>query len=143
MRTQTGTPRRLDRRTGLQLVAWGLLVWAAVAVFLRLFGHVLLYPTRPLVVAGFFVAVVPLMAMVTYPVYRVLGLGAPSRPAAAVVLATPGMVLDVGLVLLAADLVFPTMTSETVVNLGAILLFGYAVVLLTGLVPRRSAWLPE
>lgn len=143
MSTQTRSRRRLDRRTGFQLVAWGLLVWAAVVVFLRLFGHVLLDPARPLIVAGFFLAVVPLMAIVTYPVYRVLGLGASSRPAAAVVMATPGMLLDVGLLLLAADLVFPTMTSKTVVNLGAILLFGYAIVLLTGLVPRRSAWLPE
>lgn len=123
----------LDRATGSRLLLWGVAVWAAVAVFIRLTGHVLLEPGRPLVVVGFFIAVVPLMALVTYPVYRWFGIGAAGRPAAAALMSLPGMFLDV-LLVVGAGRTFPAMTAGAVINFGAILLFGYAVVLLTGFV---------
>lgn len=47
----------------------------------------------------------------------------------------PGMFLDV-LLLLFAETIFPQLSGEAVVNFGAILLFGYAIVLATGFVPR-------
>lgn len=125
----------LDRRIRRLLVAWGLTVWFGVAVLVRLAGHVLLSPANPLLVAGFFGAAVPLMAAVTYPVYRRLGLDARTRPRAAALMSLPGMFLDVGLVLGAAT-AFPRMETAAVANFGAILLFGYAVVLLTGFAPR-------
>lgn len=127
----------LGRRVRRWLVAWGLAVWFGVAVLVRLTGHVLLSPENPVVVIGFFGATVPLMAAVTYPVYRRLELGTRTRPRAAVVMSLPGMVLDVGL-LIGAPVVFPRMATAAVVNFGAILLFGYAVVLLTGFVPRAG-----
>lgn len=125
----------LDTQTTRRLLAWGLTVWAAVAVFIRVAGPVLLDPSTPAVVAAFFVTVVPLMALVTYPVYRWFEVPSAARPAAAAVLSIPGMFLDVVLVL-GADVVFPAMGSGAIINFGAILLFGYAVVLLTGFVPR-------
>lgn len=134
VRTDTPVRRALERRTVGSLLLWGLFVWFCIAVAMRLVGHVLLSPANPEVVAGFFVTVVPLMAMVTYPVYRWLGISHALRPAAAVLLSLPGMFLDVLLVLFARELL-PAMEPDTVVIFGAILLFGYAVVLLTGLVP--------
>lgn len=125
----------LSRATGRWLVLWGLAVWAAVAVFIRLFGHRLLEPTTPLVVLGFFIAVVPLMALVTYPVYHWLEVTYAERPAAAAIMSLPGLVLDALLVAGAAH-VFPSMSPGAAINLGAILLFGYAVVLMTGFLPR-------
>lgn len=125
---------RLPNRTLGWLVAWGLLVWFAVAVTVRLAGHVLLDPSNDLLVAGFFVAVLPLMALVTYPVYWWLGLPRPRRPAAAASMSIPGLVLDT-LLVLNAEWLLPAMSTDAVVNLGAILLFGYAIVLLTGFVP--------
>ena len=117
-----------------KLVAWGLLVWFAVAVFIRLAGHHLLDPGSPLIVAGFLALVVPLMALVTYPIYRRFDLAPAARPTAAALMSLPGMFLDVGLVL-NANRLFPAMTPGMVVNFGAILLFGYAVVLATGFYP--------
>lgn len=125
---------RLPNRTLGWLVAWGLLVWFAVAVTVRLAGHVLLDPSNDLLVAGFFVAVLPLIALVTYPVYWWLGLPRPRRPAAAASMSIPGLVLDT-LLVLNAEWLLPAMSTDAVVNLGAILLFGYAIVLLTGFVP--------
>lgn len=127
----------LDRTTVPRLVVWGLLVWAGVAVFIRLAGHRLLDPGEPVVVIGFFVAVVPLMALVTYPVYRWLGVARPARPAAAAVMSLPGLLLDV-LLVAGARWAFPAMGPGAARNFGAILLFGYAVVLLTGFVPRQG-----
>lgn len=117
-----------------KLFMWGLGVWAAVTVFIRLTGHILLDPNQPFILAGFFVMVIPLMALVTYPIYRILRVERGARPTAAAILSIPGMFLDVGLVL-GADRVFPAMTADMVVRFGAILLFGYAVVLDTGFYP--------
>lgn len=133
-----GTGATLDRPTVRRLAIWGLLVWAAVAAFIRLAGHRLLDPGEPAVVLGFFVAVVPLMALVTYPVYRWLDVAKAARPAAAAIMSLPGLFLDVGLVA-GARWAFPAMGPGAALNFGAILLFGYAVVLLTGFVPRQRA----
>lgn len=127
----------LDRTTGRWLIIWGLTVWLAVAVLIRLAGHVLLAPANPLVVTAFFISVVPLMGSVTYPVYWWLGLSPATRSRAAALMSLPGMFLDVILVLF-AETVFPRMEPGAVINFGAILLFGYAIVLMTGFVPRSS-----
>lgn len=124
------------QRTAGWLIVWGLLVWAAVAVMIRAVGHRLLAPDAPLVVVAFFVVTVPLMAAVTYPVYHRLGIDAASRPRAAAMMSLPGMFLDVFLVAFAGT-ILPNLSTGAVVNFGAILLFGYAVVLLTGIIPRR------
>lgn len=130
--TVQGLP--LERTTITRLLFWGLLVWGAVALSIRLVGHVLLSPDNPLLVVGFFVAVIPLMAVVTYPIYRWLGIAPVDRGTAAALMSLPGMFLDVLLVAF-ADVVFPAMEPGAVINFGAILLFGYAIVLLSGFVP--------
>lgn len=133
--TESTTRQTLERKTISSLGLWGLLVWFAVAILIRLIGHVLLSPRNTLLVVGFFLSVVPLMILVTYPVYRWFGISHTNRGAAAALMSIPGMFLDV-LLILFADTVFPLMEQGAVVNFGAILLFGYAVVLLTGFIPR-------
>lgn len=118
------------------LIGWGLGVWLAVAILIRFLGHVLLAPETPIVVFGFFMAVIPMMALVTYPVYRWFSVAHENRPTAAAMMSIPGLFLDVTLVL-GAETLFPRMSPGAVINFGAILLFGYAIVLLTGFVPRR------
>ena len=126
----------LDRTTSRWLILWGLSVWFAVAILIRLAGHVLLSPTNTLLLTAFFLSVIPLMLSVTYPVYWWLGLSTDAQRSAAALMSIPGMFLDVLLVLF-AETVFPAMATEAVVHFGAILLFGYAIVLLTGFVPLR------
>lgn len=139
----SGDRAQFARATLGWLVGWGLLVWFAVAVTIRLAGHVLLDPGNGLLVAGFFGAVMPLMALVTYPVYWRLSIPSPRRPAAAACMSVPGLLLDTVLVL-NAEWIFPGMSLGAVVNFGALLLFGYAVVLLTGFVaiPRAENRVP-
>jgi hypothetical protein len=110
-----------------------------VAVAARLVGHVLLSPTTPWLVAAVFVSAIPLMAAVTYPVYRRFGIPHELRASAAALMSIPGLFLDV-LLVVSAETVFPAMEQAAVVHFAALLLFGYAIVLLTGFVPTdRSA----
>ena len=127
----------LDQTTSRWLIIWGLSVWFVIAVLIRLAGHVLLSPTNTLLLVGFFLSVIPLMGLVTYPVYWWLGLPPNTRSSAAALMSLPGMFLDVLLVLF-AEMVFPQMATGAVINFGAILLFGYAIVLVTGFVPLRQ-----
>ncbi|WP_394343911.1 DUF5367 family protein [Salinigranum halophilum] len=76
------------------------------------------------------------MISVTYPVYWWFDLSTDARTSAAALMSLPGMFLDVFLVLFAGT-VFPSMATEAVIHFGAVLLFGYAIVLLTGFVPLR------
>ena len=126
----------LDRATSRWLLLWGLSVWFAVTILIRLAGHVLLSPTNTLLLTAFFLSAIPLMLSVTYPVYWWLGLSTDARRSAAALMSLPGMFLDV-LLILFAETVFPLMATEAVIHFGAILLFGYAIVLLTGFVPLR------
>ncbi len=132
--TTSSSSVSLDGTTSRWLILWGLSVWLSIAILLRFTGHVLLSPTNPLLLTGFFLSVIPLMGAVTYPVYWWLGLSVDGQRSAAALMSIPGMFLDVLLVLFAGT-VFPAMATEAVINLGAILLFGYATVLLTGFVP--------
>lgn len=134
--TTTQSPR-LDSPTTTKLVAWGVTVWLAVTLTFRLIGHVVLDPSNTLLLTGFFVAVIPLMAAVTYPVYRYLQLPHAARPTAAAAMSIPGMFLDVVL-LQYASTVFPALETSMVVTYAAVLFFGYAIVLLTGFVPRGT-----
>lgn len=131
----SGAPE-VSRRSNGWLIGWGLVVWAGVFVTIRLVGHRLLAPDAPTVVAAFFVATVPLMAAVTYPVYLRFDIEVSRRPHAAAIMSVPGMLLDVLLVAFAGYLL-PNLSTGAVINFAAILLFGYAVVLLTGFVHRR------
>lgn len=126
----------LNRTTSRWLILWGLSVWFAVAILIRLAGHILLSPTNTLLLTAFFLSVIPLMLSVTYPMYWWLGLSSDAQRGAAALMSIPGMFLDVLLILFAGT-VFPAMATEAVVHFGAILLFGYAIVLLTGFVQLR------
>lgn len=128
------TQRTFKKKTAGSLALWGLCVWFVVAVSARLVGHFLLSPTRPWLVATVFVSAIPLMAIVTYPVYHWFDIPYALRGSAAALMSVPGMFLDVLLVLF-AESVFPAMEQGAVINFGALLLFGYAIVLLTGFVP--------
>lgn len=135
--TDTTTSTLGTDNTVRLLILWGLTVWFAVAVVIRLAGHVLLSPENQFLFLAFFVSVIPLMVAVTYPIYRLFSIPSSSRGTAAALMSIPGMFLDVLLVLY-ADIVFPRMGPMAVINFAAILLFGYAIVLLTGFLPQKS-----
>lgn len=133
-KTSTRSGVAVENSDAAFFVLWGLAVWVAVTASMRVAGHLLLDPTNPPIMLGFFVAVIPLMALVTFPVYVYRGTPLAQRPSAAIIMSVPGLFLDVFLVAF-FETVFPNMPPTTAKYYGAILLFGYMVVLLTGFVP--------
>ncbi len=128
----------LEPKTAGSLALWGLCVLLVVAISARLVGHILLSPTNPLLVTGAFVSAIPLMVIVTYPVYHWFGIPHALRGSAAALMSVPGLFLDV-LLILFAESIFPAMGQGVVINFAALLLFGYAIVLLTGFIPSGRA----
>lgn len=121
-------------------VGWGLLLWLAATLFFRLVGQLLLVPGAPVLIIATFVLTVPLIAAVTYPAYAVGKLTDTGRPAAAVCVALPGMLLDV-LGLAFFEMIFPNFASLSTSSdavFGAWLLWAYGLILITGIFPRHS-----
>jgi hypothetical protein len=134
MATVEATHDRFEQHERRLLLGWGLAVWAVVAVTARLVGHLVLDPALPLLAVGAFVAAVPLMTAVTYPVYRWRGMAPAARPRAAVLMSLPGLLLDTLLVGFAGT-TLPAMGPQSVQWFGALLVFGYGVVLLSSVWP--------
>jgi membrane-associated PAP2 superfamily phosphatase len=125
----------VDSRTQAgALVGVGLALWALATLLFRLVGQALLPAGDPGRVALVFVVTVPLMAMVAFAVYSLLGVDPERRLTAATLLVVPGMVLD-ALVVTTFGAVLPNMAPSLGSTFGGLLLLAYASVLVTGLVP--------
>jgi hypothetical protein len=116
----------------LFFVAWGFLVWAAAIVLLRLTGHYYLHPDHLYLSALTFLVTVPLIALLTWPVYDWRRVYPLDRPRAAIFLALPGMLGDIVVLLLFAR-VLPNLASGAWL-FGAWTLWAYVLVLITGFV---------
>lgn len=87
-----------------------------------------------------FVSAVPLIVVVTYPIYTVMKISRSERPAAATLIALPGILLDV-LSLSFFGSVFPNLaalSASTDALFGAWVLLAHGLILLSGFFPRSS-----
>lgn len=136
--TQAVTQHTLSikRRTALILVFVGFIAWVIATLTFRFVGQYLLNPANEFVILGVFVATVPLMVLLLSALYSELNITGIKRRSAAVLVVLPGMLFDV-LSMTFFETVFPNMDSAAAKYFGALLLLAYAVVLLTGFVPRR------
>lgn len=134
--------RLASRRQVEALVGVGIGVWVVATLLFRIAGQFLLPVGEPLFVAGVFVATVPLMWMLAFTVYSVLDIDLDRRVVAAILLATPGMVLDALLVPFFPG-VFPNMDPAAAPAFAGLLFLAYATVLVTGFVPRSQSVLEE
>lgn len=116
----------------------GLVGWLAATLGFRLCGQFILTPddeTRTLVV-GLLLSAPLVLLMRTF--YRSERLQQTSeRLAAAFSVAVPGMLLD-ALTTLFFGYVFPNMASDAGNDFGALMLWGYAVIIITGLISPGS-----
>ena len=81
-------------------------VWAVATLLIRLVGQYLFDPGNTPMIVGLFIAAIPVMALLTYPLYYWFKIPAEERPHAAIILAFPGMILDVLVITFFQD-VFP------------------------------------
>lgn len=120
---------------------YGLVLWAIGTVGLRLAGHYLFVPGRPLRLAAAYVLAVPLVLAVTYPAYERLGVLRSQRPRAAGAIVAANVVPD-AFALGFFGALFPNMDPGAAAHVGAWLLWCYGLIVLTGLTGswrRRSA----
>lgn len=126
----------VERSTVRFFLLWGTAVGATEAVAFRLVGHYLLNPANEVVLAGVFVATIPAMILLTYPVYAWRGVTGAERQAASVLYVLPLMMFDV-VALADFGVVYPNMAGAAN-YFGTVVLLGFTVVLITGFVPRDN-----
>ncbi|NJK27355.1 MAG: DUF5367 domain-containing protein [Coleofasciculaceae cyanobacterium SM2_3_26] len=117
-----------------------LLIWAIATVILRLWGHLFFIADNPWSVEGSFLFSLLCLPTLTYGLFRWQRVQPDRQGDAAICLALPGMLLDAVATYFFASL-FPNLSPNAVSAFGAWLLWGYALILVTGLVaghPRKS-----
>lgn len=121
---------------------YGLAAWLAFTLLFRLVGQFFLNPDSPAMIGLTFAITLPAMLAITYPLYARFRLDAEQRARAAATMALPGLLLD-ALATLLFTWFFPNLAPSMAASYAALMLWGYAIVLLTGVVPgsRFSPWL--
>ncbi len=115
----------------------GFVVWLAATAVFRLWGAELLAPHTPLLWATF-IGVVPVVALLLKLSFA-WGKAAPAeRPLAALLLALPGMLLDIVSTSF-HTLVFPAIPVSGLYLFSAWLLWAYSLILLGGMLPALRA----
>ncbi|HEY9846300.1 MAG TPA: DUF5367 domain-containing protein [Candidatus Caenarcaniphilales bacterium] len=100
-------------------------------------GQFFFHPENPLLLVLLFAATVPLIAGVLYPVYGWKKVIPAERPLAAVCVALPALALDV-LSVLWFPWVFPNLPPTASSCFAAWLLWGYFLILATGIMPLQA-----
>lgn len=118
-------------------LAYGSLLWIVATAIFRFFGQAVLESEDAVASVVPFAMVVPGVAALTYPIFALAGLDGRGRLVAAVCMALPGMVLDV-LALAFFQEAYPNLPIAVAPYFGALLMWAYAIVLLTGLFPTQT-----
>lgn len=118
-------------------VAFGVALWAAGTVGLRLAGHHLFAPDRPGAVATVFIGAAVAFALLTRAAFDRQGLDTATRRTASLAIVLLPMLLDV-LSVLAAAWLFPNIDPAMHGPLAAWLLCVYWAILLGGSLPARE-----
>jgi hypothetical protein len=113
----------------------GFVIWFLGTLLFRFAGHYFLYPD-PTAKLILFIAWPIVCAVVAWLALGVLKEAAIDRGEAAIGLAAPGMLLD-ALATLNFQTVFPNIDPELAQDFGALMLLGYAAIIITGLMVTR------
>ncbi|WP_143416170.1 DUF5367 family protein [Geobacillus sp. E263] len=111
---------------------WGFLVWLGATLIFRLFGHFFFNPENALLLLLSYLLVVPLIFLLTYPLYKLKGLTKDERLKAAIFIVLPGMFIDTIVLVVFTD-VFTNLPVESDRYFGSWLLWAYGLILITGL----------
>lgn len=113
------------------------LIWLTASVVLRLWGHTFFIPDSNLSMVSSFLFSLTCLPLLVYAIFQLKKVPPHQRQEAAICLAIPGMLLDVVTTYFFAQ-AFPNVLPTADGAFGAWLLWGYAIVLVTGLIASRS-----
>lgn len=142
MEQTPSTPLRREIRSRqgfrpLLFAAWGVLLWLAATLIFRLAGQWFLVPKGGLLLGAAYYGAIPLIALVTLPLYTMFQLNSDTRVRAAVLIALPGMLLDM-VTTLVFDQVFPNLDPGAVAPFSSWLFWAYGLILVSGFIGGRS-----
>ena len=116
-------------------VVVGFLLWIAVAVAFRFYGHLVFHPGQDGVSWSFLILPVILL-VVTYLVLKLLGVAQTDRAEAASVLAVPGLLVGI-YEINSFNYVFPNLDPSLGPQFAALMFACYAAVIIAGIVTSR------
>lgn len=121
----------------MRFVGIGFSIWLIATIAFRLIGQYLLDPTHFLLSIGLFLATTIAMFVIVSGVYSWQQVKVAERPKAALLIALPGMLLDVVSVLL-FPAVFPNIDPNANILFAGLMLWGYSSILATSFLPQNE-----
>jgi len=116
---------------------WGFFIWLAASAFFRFAGQFFFTLEHPLLIMCAYVFVIPVIWMVTIPIYSMKNCTGIRRLKAAIYIALPGMLID-AIVLLYFDKIFTNLSADMDRFFASWLLWAYALIVLTGFAKNLS-----
>ncbi|MCY6492080.1 DUF5367 family protein [Leptolyngbya sp. GGD] len=120
----------------MQFLGIGVFIWLTATIAFRLIGQFLLDPTNIALSIGLFLATSLVMLIVVTSVYLWQQVKSIDRPKTALLIALPGMLLDVGSILWFPT-VFPNIDPNANILFAGLMLWGYTSILVTGFLPEQ------
>lgn len=120
----------------MRFLGIGFLIWLIATIAFRLIGQYLLDPTNIALSIGLFLATTLVMFIVSIEIYSWQQVKLTERSKAALLLALPGMLLDVISVLLFPT-VFPNIDPSANILFAGLMLWGYSSILVTSFLPAK------
>ena len=117
---------------------WGFLVWLGASVMFRFTGQFFFTPDSPALLIVSYILVVPLILVLTLPIYRWKNVNAYQQLKAAIFIALPGMLLDTIALIFFSD-IFVNLKPETDRIFGSWLLWAYSLILLSGFLSVKKS----
>jgi hypothetical protein len=136
--TKVVTTESRDRRISYGFFfCMSFLIWLIATVVMRLWGHTFFITNSNLSMISSFLFSLTCLPLLVYAIFQWKKVPPHQRQEAAICLAIPGMLLDVVTTYCFAQ-AFPNVMPTADGAFGAWLLWGYAIVLATGLITSRS-----
>lgn len=116
---------------------WGFLVWLGASLIFRFLGQIFFITDSLGWMAASYILVVPLILVLTLPIYKIKNITGSERLKAAVYIALPGMLID-SIVLVYFDNVFVNLPADTDRYFASWLMWAYSLIIITGLVKNQG-----
>lgn len=116
---------------------FGFSVWLIATLIFRIWGDSFFNVESSFLLTGFFLGTIPILFILSMWVFNKYQLTGNKRLESATLMTIPGMLCDVAC-LKFHHLVFPKLTIEQSIVLGAWILWAYVIVLLIGVMKSRN-----
>lgn len=117
---------------------YGFLVWLGATIIFRSIGQFFFTLDQPFFLIATYLLVVPLIFVVTYPIYRWKRVNALQQVKAAILIALPGLLID-SIVLVFFSTIFVNLEPAMDRIFGSWLLWAYSLILLSGFLPIKKS----